>query len=155
MRHEVHGCDFVNLPFDTTCTVLDRDRRDILERATQAVFTRAQEDPSRSGPSLACPRPVSAPLERRDRHSAVLDVHWIQADPTVDAEGGLSAWLNCHLRLLPRQAGDHALTEVLLAASCETSPRESDMFTDEICEDFLESVATEIERHAVLMPNPR
>lgn len=142
MRHEVHACDGVRLPFDVACRVLDAHRHEILERASLAMVDGASEPP----------RVVTAALERQEGRSATMAAHWIQADATVEDEGGLSAWLHCSLRLLPRQAGDHRLTEVLLTAACETSPRDPDAFNRERCARFLREVAVGIERKAAVEP---
>jgi hypothetical protein len=152
MDHKVHACEFVGLPFDITCAVLDRDRQDILQRATRVVFARPQENQAPGEPPVEWPRVVSAALERHEQPSAIMAMHWIQPDPTVEAEGGLSAWLRCHLRLLPRQAGDYAVTEVLLVVCCDISPPEAERFDEETGTDFLRNVVTEIERHAAPIP---
>ena len=151
MRQEIHACDGIRLPFDTVCRLLDDNRHDILERATQAVLeTRPDEDASQ-----APARVVTAPLKRNGDRSATMAAHWIQPDPMAEAEGGLSAWVHCHLMLLPRQSGDQLITEVLLTARSETSPPEPDRFTDELCARFLHEVLTEIQRRAPLqlLPN--
>lgn len=146
MRHEIHACDGIRLPFDIACDVLDASRHEILERATRRVMVAEPAEP---------PRVVTAGLEREDGRAATLAAHWIQADATAELEGGQSAWLHCNLRLLPRQAGDHRLTEVLLTASCETSPRDPDAFTDDLCSRFLHEVAVGVEEKAASRLAPR
>ena len=145
MRHEIHACDGIRLPFDVACHVLDANRHEILEQATRRVMT---------GEAAEAPRVVTAGLEREGTRSATMAAHWIQPDSTAELEGGLSAWLHCNLRLLPRQAGDHRLTEVLLTASCETSPRDPDAFNDELCSRFLPEVAVGVERKAAVETVP-
>lgn len=149
--HELHACDGVRLPFGTACAVLDRHRHDIFERATRLMAARPHGGPA-AGWLGTEPRVVTAPLERDGDRSATMAMHWIQAGATDEAEGGLTAWLHAHLRLVPRQAGGQAITELLLTARCETTPREPDAFDDELCASFLRGVAAEIERRAVAVP---
>ena len=152
MRHELHACDCVRLPFEAACAALDDHRRDILERATEAVLVGGAGGRPPGSTPPATPRVVSAALERHEGRAATLAMHWIQDDPAAGAEGGLSAWLHCHLRLLPRQAGTVRFTEVLLTARCETLPAEPEAFSEELCAGFLHQVVTEIERAAALAP---
>lgn len=154
VQRELHACDGVRLPFDTACTVLDHHRHDILEQATRLMVARSQEGPATGWPG-AEPRVVTAALERDGERSATMAMHWIQVGATDEADGGLVAWLHAHLRLLPRQMGGDAVTELLLTARCETTPREPDAFDDELCASFLREVAAEIERRAAAERVPR
>ena len=144
IRQEIHACDGVALPFETVCTVLDGNRHEILEHASRTFLEESSADEA----ALAPTRVVTAALERKGDRSATLAAHWIQPDPAVEAEGGLSAWLHCHLMLLPRQAGDRPVTEVLLTARSETPPRDPDKFNDDLCARLLRQMVTEIERKA-------
>ncbi len=147
MLHEVHACDGVRLPLGAACAVLDGHRHDILQQATCVMVARSQEGPA-AGWLGAGPRVVTAPLERDGERSATMAMHWIQADATDQAEGGLTAWLHAHLRLVPRETGGEAITELLLTARCETTPREPGAFDDELCASFLQAVAAGIENRA-------
>ena len=154
MRHEFHACDCIRLPYDTACAVLDANRREVLERATETILVRAPAGGAPRTAPAGGPRVVTAALERDGGRAATLAMHWIQDDRGADVEGGLSAWLHCHLRLLPRQAGTVPFTEVLLTARCETSP-DAEAIDEEVCAGFLHQVVTEVERAAALEPAPR
>lgn len=152
--HEHHACDGVRLPFGTACAVLDRHRHDILEQATRLMAERSHGGPVAGWPGAES-RVVTAPLERQGERSATMVMHWIQADATDEAAGGLAAWLHAQLRLLPRETGGEAITEMLLTARCETTPPEPDAFDDEFCASFLQTVAAEIERRAAAQRIPQ
>jgi hypothetical protein len=89
---------------------------------------------------------VAAALERDGERSATMAMHWITAGAADEA--GPVAWLHAHLRLLPRRTDGDAVTELLLTARCETTPRAPDVFDDELCASFLREVASGIERNA-------
>lgn len=152
--HERHACDGVRLPFGTACAVLDRHRHDILQQATRLMAARSQGGPA-AGWLGAEPRVVTAPLERHGERSATMVMHWIQAGATDEAAGGLAAWLHAQLRLLPRETGGEAITELLLTARCETTPSEPDAFDDELCASFLREAAAGIERMAAAQRVPQ
>jgi hypothetical protein len=147
VQHELHACDGVRLPFDTACTVLDRYRHDIVQQATRLLAACLPGLPAAGWPG-AEPRVVTAALERDGERTATMAMHWITASATDEPGDGLVAWLHAHLRLLPRQMGRDAVTELLLTARCETTPQASDTFNDESCASFLREVASGIERRA-------
>lgn len=149
--HEFHACNGARLPFGTSCALLGEHGHDIIERAAEGSVIQAGNEraPGWSGGGT---RVVTAPLERDGQRSATLAMHWIRGGPAGPAGEGLSAWLHGRLRLLPRDTGGEAVTELVLTARCDASPPGPAALDSEICARFLQNVVDELLRRAAAEP---
>ncbi len=146
--HEFHACDGVRLPFGTACTTLGQHGQDIITQA--AVLAAARSGSAAAAGWLGARSPVvTAPLERDGERSATMAMRWIPGGP---ADGDPAGWLHAHLRLLPRQRGGEAITELLLTVRCEVSPAALGAFDPDHCAGFLRNAAAELERRAAARP---
>ncbi len=148
---EFHACDGVRLPFGAACTALEQHGQDIIAQA--ALLAAARSGSAAAAGWLGARSPVvTAPLERDGERSATMAMRWIPAGTAAAAGGDPAGWLHAQLRLLPRQTGDEAITELLLTVRCEVSPAALGAFDPDHCAGFLRHAAAELERRAAARP---